>query len=73
MNEYNKLRQLQAQDYHSGVEVTLNLMRQEKEPYMVIIGGKEFVVYPNVFSPKYCNDTEVFALNLPVRGGGGIP
>jgi release factor glutamine methyltransferase len=32
-----------------------------------LVAGKEFLVYPNVFSPKYFNDTELFAMNLPLR------
>ena len=41
----------------------------EAEPYRVTVSGKEFVVFPNVFSPKYFNDTELFTDNFPVRDG----
>lgn len=39
----------------------LELSQNEKEPYEIELRGKKFVVYPDVFSPKYFKDTEFFA------------
>ena len=41
----------------------------EKRSYKVSILGKKFVVYPNVFSPKYFFDTEFFAKNIEIKKG----
>ena len=54
-------------DYLDGTKQVLEESQQEKEPYLTTVSGKEFVVNPNVFSPKYFNDTELFADNLPVK------
>jgi release factor glutamine methyltransferase len=41
----------------------------ETEPYYITVLGKRFVVHPNVFSPKYFNDTAIYAKHLPVTDG----
>lgn len=33
--------------------------------YTVSVLGKEFLVYPNVFSPKYFNDSDFFSRKIP--------
>ncbi len=55
--------------YLDGTNQILQKTMKEKKKYMIKVLGKEFVVYPNVFSPKYFNDTMFFAENLPVNRG----
>lgn len=54
-------------DYLEGTAKVLRKSKTEKEKYEVKILGRKFVVYPNVFSPKYFLDTEFFARELPIR------
>ena len=42
---------------------------KEKRPYMHDVCGKDFVVLPGVFSPKYFRDTAFFAREVPKRAG----
>jgi release factor glutamine methyltransferase len=67
MQPENEPKPLTYEDYIDGTRQVLEQSKQEKEPYLVTILGKEFVVNPNVFSPKYFNDTEEFAEHLPVK------
>ena len=60
---------LKYQDYIEGTRKILEQSKTETEPYKVTVLGREFVVHPNVFSPKYFHDTELFAENFPVREG----
>lgn len=60
---------LTYQDYLEGTRAILEQSKSEKEPYKTEVDGREFVVFPNVFSPKYFHDTELFAQNLPVKSG----
>jgi len=62
-------RKLSYGDYIKGTREILERSKTEKEVYTTLVSGKEFVVYPNVFSPKYFNDTELFADNLPIQEG----
>ncbi len=55
--------------YLDGTAKILLKSQKEKEKYIVNVIGKKFVVYPNVFSPKYFKDTEFFAKNIPVHRG----
>jgi release factor glutamine methyltransferase len=58
--------------YHeclNNIEKILKESQKETAPYYVTVLDKRFVVYPNVFSPKYFNDTAIYAKNLPVRDG----
>jgi release factor glutamine methyltransferase len=57
------------EDFLQGTKKVLDQSKKEKEPYTVSVAGNEFLVLPNVFSPKYFHDTELFALNLPVGHG----
>mgnify|MGYP001567409521 FL=1 len=43
----------------------LNLSQKEKEKYFIKLLNKKFIVHPNVFSPKFFNDTELFARYFP--------
>jgi HemK-related putative methylase len=63
------IKPLDYKDYIEGTRQILEDSKKEKEPYIVSVMGKEFIVLPNVFSPKYFNDTELFAENLPVVKG----
>lgn len=54
-------------DYLEGTAKVLRKSKAEKEKYEVKIFNRKFVVYPNVFSPKYFFDTEFFARELPIR------
>lgn len=56
-------------DYLDGTRQILEKSNSEKVPYQTTVAGKQFIVFPNVFSPKYFADTELFAQNLPVRLG----
>ena len=47
----------------------LNESLKEKDKYQINLLDKQFVIYPNVFSPKYFNDTEFFVDNLKVKKG----
>jgi len=47
----------------------LNLSQKEKRKYMVKILDKKFIVHPQVFSPKYFNDTELFAKHFLYKKG----
>lgn len=51
----------------SGTESLLEQIRSEHESYTTTIEGKEFIVFPNVYSPKYSNGTAIFAKNFPYR------
>ena len=55
--------------YTAGTGQILKKSQQEKKRYTVKVLNREFIVLPNVFSPKYFNDTELFAKNLPVATG----
>ena len=54
-------------EYIEGTAKVLRESEKESEKYKVEILGRKFVVYPNVFSPKYFFDTEFFAKELPVQ------
>lgn len=58
---------LNYKDYIEGTREVLEQSKTEKDLYTTLVLGKEFMVFPNVFSPKYFNDTELFADNLPVQ------
>jgi release factor glutamine methyltransferase len=58
--------------YDEYLEASKKLLEEseyEQEPYEVTVAGKQFVVLPGVFSPKYFNDTELFATHLPSMKG----
>lgn len=58
--------------YLIGTEYVLKQSMKEKSKYRVKIMGRQFIVYPNVFSPKYFNDTEFFAKELPIKKGESL-
>lgn len=60
---------LEYRDYLKGTAKVLKTSQKEKKPYEVTVSGKKFVVFPNVFSPKYFRDTKLFADNLPIKEG----
>jgi len=45
--------------------------RKERRPYMYEVLGRDFVVMPDVFSPKYFRDTAFFAKEVPKHAAGG--
>jgi len=55
--------------YLAGTKKVLDDSQKETSPYWVEILGKKFIVYPNVFSPKYFFDTEFFAKEISVKQG----
>lgn len=69
MSQHAKPKSISYQDYLKGTKQILDQSQQEFEPYLCIVDGREYVVHPDVFSPKYFHDTELFASNLPVRAG----
>lgn len=62
-------KKLSYKDYLEASKKVLEASEQEKKKYLVMVAGQDFVVYPNVFSPKYFRDTELFANNLPINKG----
>ena len=62
-----KPKQLDYKDYLKGTKQILEDSKLEKEKYNVKVLSKNFIVHPNVFSPKYFNDTELFAKNIPIN------
>ncbi|KKU77789.1 MAG: N-methyl-transferase [Parcubacteria group bacterium GW2011_GWA2_47_64] len=56
-------------EYIEGTRRILEKSKDEAKPYKVMVLGREFIVHPNVFSPKYFHDTALFAENLPVQEG----
>jgi methylase of polypeptide subunit release factors len=62
----------QYQKYILGTKQILDKSQKEKTPYFTTICDQKFVVYKNVFSPKYFFDTEIFAKNLPIQNGDKI-
>jgi len=56
-------------DYLEGTRKILDQSKLKKAPYKTMVFGREFIVLPNVFSPKYFYDTELFAEHLPVKKG----
>lgn len=62
-------------DYNSylkGTKKILEESKKEKRPYWIKVLGKNFIVFPNVFSPKYFRDTEIFAKNIPIKKGQDV-
>ncbi|MBI1833487.1 MAG: tRNA (adenine(22)-N(1))-methyltransferase TrmK [Candidatus Andersenbacteria bacterium] len=70
--DMNRYRRLVYQDYRAGTKQILRDSQEEKWPYWVGVLGKKFIVYRNVFSPKYFNDTEFFARELPIMPGENV-
>ena len=56
-------------DYIKGTYKILKESSAEARKYVIEISGKKFVVFPNVFSPKYFKDTKFFVDNLLIRSG----
>lgn len=65
-------KKLEYKDYVEGTRQILEESKKEKEQYLATVCGREFVVKPNVFSPKYFFDTELFAEHFPIREGEEI-
>jgi release factor glutamine methyltransferase len=57
------------QDYLKGTLEILENSQKEKENYKIKILNRDFVVFPNVFSPKYFKDTLFFIENLQINQG----
>ena len=56
-------------EYCKEVLEILEKSRKETKPYIYNVLGKDFVILPNVFSPKYFDATEVFGKDVPKRAG----
>lgn len=69
MKEPENRNSLSYQDYVEGTRTLLEASKKETEPYRVTVLNKEFIVLPGVFSPRYFNDTELFAAHLPTKEG----
>ena len=63
------MRNLEYKDYIEGTRKVLEQSKTKSAPYKVTVLGREFIVFPNVFSPEYFKDTELFAKNIPVKKG----
>lgn len=55
--------------YLLGTAEILEKSQKEGKKYYVNILGRKFIVHPKVFSPKYFNDTKIFAKELPITKG----
>ena len=58
--------------YEEYLEGTLKILKEgekEKKKYYIDFLGKKFIVYPNVFSPKYFKDSEFFVKEMPIKKG----
>ena len=64
-----KVEMKEKKKYMEGTLQILRKSEKEKVKYKTKVNGKEFIVYPNVFSPKYFLDTEFFAKEIPVKDG----
>lgn len=65
----NEAARLADADYLAGTQQRIDESKREGKPYSTIVDETEIIVHPNVFSPKYFRDTEIFAKNLPIRKG----
>ena len=59
-------------NFRSESYTILKKSLREKEKYFTKVNGRKFIVYPNVFSPKYFNDSGFFAAKLPIKKGGSF-
>lgn len=59
-------KHLKYKDYLNATKQVLEESQKIKKPYRVDVLDKKYIVLPNVFSPKYFHDTELFAKNLPI-------
>jgi release factor glutamine methyltransferase len=50
----------------------LEASAREKQKYYITIEGKQFVVLPGVFSPKYFGSTKIFSAQFPYRQGDTV-
>lgn len=66
------MRKLSYKDYLEGTNKILEESKKERKKYSTRVLGREFIVFPNVFSPKYFKDTEFFARNLPIKKGDEV-
>jgi release factor glutamine methyltransferase len=58
---------LAYEEYLEGTKEILTECKKELEKYYINILGTKFVVYPNVFSPKYFQDTEFFTKKIKIN------
>lgn len=57
------------QKYIEGTRIVLGKAKEEKTKYETQVLDRKFIVYPQVFSPKYFHDTEFFAKSISVIRG----
>lgn len=50
-----------------SIEVLEKSQKKQKKKYFTVVFGKKFIVYPNVFSPKYFEDAEIFIPKISVK------
>lgn len=60
------ISRLSYNDYLQGTQELIDKNAQDKQMYEIEILNRKFLVYPDVFSPKYFLDTAFFAENLPI-------
>lgn len=66
----NKLKADWAQIEHSRRVLSDSL--KEVQPYTVTVAGREYIVLPGAFSPKYFGSTDIFTRAFPYRKGGSL-
>ena len=63
---------LRKQFINPSIVERLRKSQEECFPYEVDILGRQFLVFENVFSPKYLADAEVFCRIIPFQAGSSF-
>ncbi len=53
------------QKWFDITDTAINNIRKDNDKYSIELLGKELIVFPNVFSPKYFSDALFFAKVIP--------
>ena len=64
-----KKKYFEGKNYKDTLKYLKEIRDKEKKKYKIKVLGKELIVYPSVFSPKYFKDPEFFAKKLPIKKG----
>lgn len=64
-----KKKYFEGKEREATKEYIKKIEKETKDKYNVEILGKKFVVFPDVFSPKYFRDPEFFVKELPIKNG----
>ena len=64
-----KKKYFEGKHRESTKEYIKQIEEETKEVHYVEVSGKEFAIFPTVFSPKYFKDPEFFVKELPIKEG----